>query len=227
MKDLCDRTGLSRQAIHFYIQKGLLPRGRQRTRTSAVYGQEHLDRLRLILRLQKEQFLPLKVIRALLRQRDDLFTPPQRRFLASMRTSAAARLPRRRQRTVSVDMLLRKAGVSREDLEEMLELGLVTAVPDKKGRLRMTDQETWLVEAVGELRALGLTRELGFLPAELATLLEAVDQLLQREVAMLSERLARVEPEQAAELVLRVLPVIDSIITRYHDTRVVQLLTEL
>ena len=27
MKDLCEATGLPRQAIHFYIQQGLLPPG--------------------------------------------------------------------------------------------------------------------------------------------------------------------------------------------------------
>ena len=29
MKDLCEATGLPRQAIHFYIQQGLLPAGRK------------------------------------------------------------------------------------------------------------------------------------------------------------------------------------------------------
>ena len=35
MKDLCDRTGLPRQVIHFYIQQGLLPEGQKTGRNMA------------------------------------------------------------------------------------------------------------------------------------------------------------------------------------------------
>ena len=31
MKDLCEATGLQRQAIHYYIKKGLLPSGHKTT----------------------------------------------------------------------------------------------------------------------------------------------------------------------------------------------------
>ena len=60
MKDLCESSGLPRQAIHFYIQQGLLPPGRKTGRNMAWYTDEHIERLRLIKKLQHEQFLPLK-----------------------------------------------------------------------------------------------------------------------------------------------------------------------
>src|SRR3990167_7497312 len=64
MKDLCAQTGLQRQAVHFYIQQGLLPEGEKTGRNMAYYSQIHVERLRLIRRLQEEHFLPLKAIRA-------------------------------------------------------------------------------------------------------------------------------------------------------------------
>jgi DNA-binding transcriptional MerR regulator len=60
MKDLCEATGLPRQAIHFYIQQELLPPGRKTGRNMAWYTDEHIERLHLIKKLQHEQFLPLK-----------------------------------------------------------------------------------------------------------------------------------------------------------------------
>ena len=66
MRDLCALTGLSRQAIHFYIQQGLLPPGHKTGRNTAFYGPEHVERVNVIRRLQHELFLPLKAIRALL-----------------------------------------------------------------------------------------------------------------------------------------------------------------
>ena len=52
MKDLCELTGMSRQAIHFYIQQGLVPEGQKVSRNMAWYGPEHVDRIQQIQRLQ-------------------------------------------------------------------------------------------------------------------------------------------------------------------------------
>src|SRR4051812_29405876 len=85
MKDLCARTGLPRQAVHFYIQQGLVPEGHKTGRNMAYYGPEHVERLLLVRRLQHERFLPLKAIRALLDERDDAFSPAQRRLLEDVK----------------------------------------------------------------------------------------------------------------------------------------------
>ena len=89
MRDLCDATGLNRQAIHFYIQQGLLPPGEKTGRNTATYTPAHLERLQLIRRLQHERFLPLEVIKDLLSAREDRYSDAQRAFLRRLR----ARLP--------------------------------------------------------------------------------------------------------------------------------------
>ena len=48
MRDLCEATGLDRQAVHFYIQQGLLPPGRKTGRNMAWYTHAHVERLDLI-----------------------------------------------------------------------------------------------------------------------------------------------------------------------------------
>ena len=85
MKDLCERTGMSRQAIHFYIRKGLVPPGIKRSKTSAEYTEKHVERILLVRRMQEEQFLPLDAIKATLDERDKAFSPPQRRLSRSYR----------------------------------------------------------------------------------------------------------------------------------------------
>ena len=92
MKDLCETTGLPRQAIHFYIQQGLLPPGQKTGRNMAWYADEHLDRLRLIKKLQHEQFLPLKAIKALFDGEDGVFSPRQHAFLAGVKEHVAESL---------------------------------------------------------------------------------------------------------------------------------------
>ena len=70
MKDLCERTGLGRQAIHFYIQRGLLPPGHKTGHNMAYYSEVHLERIQLIRKLQHERFLPLDAIKAILDEQE-------------------------------------------------------------------------------------------------------------------------------------------------------------
>src|SRR5262245_10235319 len=113
MKDLCRLTGLPRQAIHFYIEEGLVPEGRKTGRNMAYYGDEHLERIRLVRRLQHERFLPLKAIRAIVEERDDGFSPVQRQMLADVKQRlpspvVAAGAPRE---TVAAREAMVRAGV--------------------------------------------------------------------------------------------------------------------
>jgi DNA-binding transcriptional MerR regulator len=118
MKDLADATGLDRQGIHFYIQQGLLPPGHKTGRNMAWYTEAHLERLRLIKKLQHERFLPLKAIKALLDGREEAFAPEQQQFLLDVRDnldeSLSSRGPAER---VTVAELMRRAGVDLDDVD--------------------------------------------------------------------------------------------------------------
>src|SRR5688572_19368178 len=66
LASLSDLAGVSVRTVRYYIQQGLLPAPESRG-PGAHYGPEHLDRLRLIRRLQREH-LPLAEIRRRLDQ---------------------------------------------------------------------------------------------------------------------------------------------------------------
>lgn len=61
LTELADRAGVSIRTVRYYIQQGLLPKPEARG-PGAHYTDEHLDRLLLIKRLQREH-LPLAEIR--------------------------------------------------------------------------------------------------------------------------------------------------------------------
>jgi len=219
MKDLCERTGLPRQVVHFYIQQGLLPEGRKTGRNMAWYGEQHVERLKLIRQLQEERFLPLKAIRAMLEQRDEAFTPNQRLLISEVRqrlgTSLGAAGP---PRTVPAAELQRRSGVTSDELRRMVELGML-AVREESGRAHVAAEDAYILELWGQLRAVGFTPELGFTVADLAMYQEAMAGLLEREARMLTERLAGLAPEQAASMVERALPLINSFLARYHTSQ--------
>lgn len=64
LTELADRAGVSIRTVRYYIQQGLLPKPEARG-PGAHYTEEHLDRLLLIKRLQREH-LPLAEIRRVL-----------------------------------------------------------------------------------------------------------------------------------------------------------------
>jgi len=87
--ELAERVAVPVRTIRFYISEGLLSGPGARGK-AAVYGEEHLLRLRLIRRLV-EQHMPLREVREML---EPLTLPEVRRLLAAEeRREAAPRRP--------------------------------------------------------------------------------------------------------------------------------------
>ncbi|MBI2392230.1 MAG: MerR family transcriptional regulator [Deltaproteobacteria bacterium] len=221
MRDLCERTGLPRQVIHFYIQQGLVPEGHKTGRNMAYYGDEHVERVLLVRRLQHERFLPLKAIRALLDDRDEAFSPAQRKQLREVQAHLPPTLRARDERPSMVDAteLLGQLGLQRDDLDGMVEIGLLATAIGEDGRTRIAREDAWLLELWADVRRAGLSPELGFTSRDLAIYEAVVSQMFQRETQLPSSRLEGLPPERAAELLDRALPLVHAFIARYHIER--------
>lgn len=220
MKDLCERTGLPRQVIHFYIQQGLVPEGHKTGRNMAYYGEEHVERVLLVRRLQHERFLPLKAIRALLDDRDEAFSAAQRQQLHEIQAHLPPSLKARAERpsTIDADELLARLGLGRDDLDGMAEIGLL-AVDHSGGRPLIARDDAWLLELWADVRRAGFSPELGFTARDLAMYEEAVSQMFQRETQLLAARLEGLPPARAAALLERALPLVHTFVARYHVER--------
>jgi DNA-binding transcriptional MerR regulator len=221
MKDLCETSGLPRQAIHFYIQQGLLPPGRKTGRNMAWYTDEHIERLRLIKKLQHEQFLPLKAIKALFDGEDGVFSPRQHAFLAGVKERLAESLKTSDDRspTLTPDEVAERTGIDAEDVERAFELGLVGGARSN-GALRIAAADVWIFEVFGKVRALGFTPDLGFRVEDMAVYQDAITNLLSEEVRLLSSRLSELPPEKVAIMIEEVVPILDHYIMRLHSTKI-------
>ncbi|MFZ0929045.1 MAG: MerR family transcriptional regulator [Syntrophobacteraceae bacterium] len=65
--ELVKLTQVSKQTIHYYIREGLLPRPRKLGKNVANYNESYVDRIHLIKELQDHCFLPLSVIKKVLK----------------------------------------------------------------------------------------------------------------------------------------------------------------
>ncbi len=212
MRDLCEQTGLSRQAIHFYIQQGLVPEGKKTGRNMAWYGPEHVERLQLIRRLQEERYLPLKAIRALLAGETSHLAPAQRTLLAEVASRLA---PRGKPAMVDAADACARAGLDPAELARMIDLGFVTSRDGK-----IPSDSTWLLDLWAQFRALGFTAALGFDVSELSIYEEAVQRMFERETQLAIPRLEHLPPERVAEMIERSLPLIHAIVIQLHTQAV-------
>lgn len=223
MRDLCALSGLSRQAIHFYIQQGLVPRGRKAGKNMAFYGEAHVERLRLIRTLKHEQFLPLKAIRALLTNQAVGLDDKQRQMLQQIKARLADGLadPGGQRATIDVAALARRLGnVEIAEVRRMAEIGLLAVIEAPPGTLRINQEDAWLLELWSEFRAIGFSGELGFSVDDLAMYEQVVSALFEREAALLVDRLVDVDPAQTAQMVQSALPIVHAFFARYHAAQV-------
>jgi len=221
MKDLCEASGLLRQAIHFYIQQGLLPPGRKTGRNMAWYTEEHIERLRLIKKLQHEQFLPLKAIKALFDGEDGVFSPRQHAFLAGVKDQMAESLKTSDDRspTLTPQEIADKTGIDAADVESAFKLGLVGGARTD-GALRIAAADVWIFEVFGQVRSLGFTPDLGFRVEDMALYQDAITELLNEEVRLVFSRLSDLPPEKVAIMIEAVVPILDHYIMRLHSTKI-------
>ena len=218
MKDLCAQSGLSRQAIHSYIQQGLLPEGSKRGRNMAWYGEEHLERLALIRRLQSERLLPLKTIKALLEDHptEDV-DPQQREMLVDLKSRLSGDLAASAdaRETVDVRTIIGGLDVDLAEVRRMAALDLITLVEDD-GIPRIPRASVWMLELWGQIRAVGLTEDIGFTVDDMLIYEQAVSSLFKQERELFTTRLANQSGAEVAEMLTRALPLIHTFIAHYH-----------
>jgi len=222
MRDLCRLTGLERQVVHFYIKEGLLPEGHKTGRNMAFYGEEHLERLRTIKRLQEEHFLPLRAIRAVFEARADTFTPAQERMLLAIKSELAGTLapPDIQEAAVDLDALLARVGLPREDCDDLVKLGFLVVVRDAEGREQVAASDVWMIESQAEFRRLGFTRELGFGASDMVIYEEALSKLVMTEAERLTARLGHLPPTEVATMLRTALPTLERFIVRHHAAKI-------
>jgi DNA-binding transcriptional MerR regulator len=222
MRDLTAKTGLSRQAIHFYIEQGLVEPPEKTGETMAYYTPAHVERILLVKKLQEEHFLPLKAIRAMLDDKPGDLSRAQMRVLrevkAKLPATTTAHDPDAR---VELGALLARTGLARKDVTALEHHGLVKVV-----RGHVTEDHAWRIELWADVRAAGFTEELGFTPEVLLIFERGVDRMFAEEKRVLLNMAAGLPASRVAGLVERALPLIHTYLARLHDSKVRALFAE-
>jgi DNA-binding transcriptional MerR regulator len=70
ISELSRLTNAPKETIHFYVREGLIPRPRKQGKNVADYDESYIERILLIKKIQDHFFLPLSLIKKIIKRHD-------------------------------------------------------------------------------------------------------------------------------------------------------------
>jgi len=68
MSELAERTGVPKETIHYYLREGVLRKPRKKGKNQTDYSESYAEQIHIIKGLQDNYFLPLSVIKKILKR---------------------------------------------------------------------------------------------------------------------------------------------------------------
>jgi len=68
ISELAERTRVPKETIHYYLREGVLRKPRKSGKNIADYNENYVEQIRIIKQLQEHYFLPLSVIKKIIRR---------------------------------------------------------------------------------------------------------------------------------------------------------------
>lgn len=216
--ELAHQSGIPSRTIRFYNTQGLLPPPIMRGRV-AYYNSEHLLVLNIIKELKEQQNLPLETIKQLLEiraQHGDL------QMNLALKQRALRSLSTGQQVQFSKEELMRQAGVTKEQIDELLQQGLLFP-SQTEGENTFTGDDLLLLQLYQRLEQLGL-------PIALSSLIRfQLRQLVRTELAAFEQHIQSrwqeedLPLEQQVEQFENIITLTDTLISVLHRKLLYQL----
>ncbi|WCT73769.1 MerR family transcriptional regulator [Sphingomonas naphthae] len=205
MRELEERTGVHRETIRVYLRHELIPPPVRPRKTVADYGEEHVQAINAVRRLQTDSRLTLPQIKALLsgdaadqRVSANVFTHLEQ--LVSARVGLDEHL-------VTLAALAARYPHARRDARALASVGVLRIEADDDGGDAVTLTDAELVSIWGEMRKVGFLEDLDFSPKMLDFYVEAARFVAGWEARTFLDRTeGMIGEEAAAAMIERALP---------------------
>ena len=201
IRDLVQHSRVSKETIHFYIREGLLPKPLKRGRNIAEYDDSYVERIRFIKELQDRHFLPLAVIKNILKKQKN---SSEWQSLLNLRREYFRPIDQFLPNEISGEELFLKAtGLGRKWLSKMEEWEIIT--PEiRNGQKVYAQDDITLGKLIVEMDTIGLGAIEGFDPEALKHFRDKF-----REIVILSHKyyieaaLGKLFPEEFSKRVVQ------------------------
>ncbi|MFH1134550.1 MAG: MerR family transcriptional regulator [Pseudomonadota bacterium] len=163
ISELAKMSEVPKETIHFYIREGLLPKPQKRGRNVADYDEHYVELIRLIKSLQEQLYLPLALIKKIMRQARS----PSRQSSLEVRSDYFKPESRLLEQDIKGEEAFRKeTGLARRWLANLEDWGLISPRTTESGKIYSQDDVT-IGRLVVDMGRLGLGPTDGFDPEAL------------------------------------------------------------
>ncbi len=174
--ELVKRTQASKETIHYYIREGVLPKPRKPGKNVADYNESYVEKILMIKELQDKHFLPLSVIKKIIKQQKKKSLPDQ----ASLRVQSKYYKP--------IDLFLSReitgreafcqaTGIGQKWLAKMKQWGVIT--PEfKEGHPTYSPDDVVIGKLIVDMDRLGFGPKDGHDPEDLRHIADFVREFV-------------------------------------------------
>jgi len=201
ISELVQRTQVPKETIHFYVREGILPKPRKRGRNVADYNEGYVERLRLVRELQDHRFLPLSVIKKILKHQRN---SPDKESILQLHSEYFRPVDQLLPNDVVGEEPFRQAtGLGRKWLAKMEEWGIIT--PEMRDGQKVYPQDDVTIgKVVVDMDRIGLGPKDGFDPEALRHYRERFGDIVALSHGnYLRAALGKVSPEEFSQRIIK------------------------
>lgn len=227
MRELEQATGVGRETIRFYIREGLLPEPERPKRNVARYSDVHVVRLKAIKKLQQERFLPLNVIKTIVKAQDGAPAAGIESFVGLENAlypllGDPEKLEPRLLTDVATD-----AGLTGAEVDELIALGFVN-VDERNGERWLDSRNARIVTLWRGIREAGFSEDKGYTAETWSIYGTFMSWLVNEEVNSFYNNLVdQVDQSEAATMAAEGIRIMNEIIPLMHTDRIVRAVEEI
>ena len=222
MRQLIAATGVTKATVQHYIKEGLIPKPIGTSRNAAFYDESHVNAIRLVKELQSKRFLPLSVIKKVVKRRGGGLSIDEIRTLVEINGKLFPNIQEvPDMKPVSAQELSSRTGVTLKNISLMEKAGMIKAT--KRGEDRFfAEDDIRIVECFGKLQKAGYTDELGFDASILRTHWDLMKIIVEEEAKILTSRVSgRVPVQNLPAMIEDAATILNTIIGLFHKKIIV------
>lgn len=175
--EIARKASVAPSTIKFYMSKGLLPRPVKTSRNMAYYDRSTVERVRLIKELQEKAFLPLSVVRRILKNSSNVGEIKE--YFRNLRPTALDL----GFEPVEEGRILDKGYLTAGELRSLARMGVLDPI-ERDGKRYYSADDAAIVENLIKMRRAGFNPERGFRIEQMKVYQEALEKLAQKEMEL-------------------------------------------
>jgi DNA-binding transcriptional MerR regulator len=126
ISELSRRTNVPKETIHYYVREGFIPRPRKKGKNVSDYDETFIERILLIKQIQDHFFLPLPIIKKIIKQQSK---SPELKALLELRMGYFSPLDQFLQKeVVGEDSFCKTTGMGKKWLAKFEEWGVISSI---------------------------------------------------------------------------------------------------